>query len=252
MPRTTTTRTAAEELGPPDKKNSSTASMQWTDGRSQSTFTLLDFGPRVFVVGGDSIGALQAVIAVLQVATVVSIMSEIEIRFAGSERLGGRRLGNVKPQKSFSSSPVGNSVIVRASWYRTYSMRKWRTDCLQGVALNFLTSGVSGTRGFLDQVDDSQRTDEQIVDIPVPGGSRHSRGGLHGFLPGQGSSASSSENRSSVEVFFSALFPGFKKVWRPAASAEMTPQVEISTLSAHQNGSCRSRRALQLVDAGGL
>ena len=40
-------------------------------------------GARVFVVGCDSIGALQAVIAVLQVATVESIISDIEIRFAG-------------------------------------------------------------------------------------------------------------------------------------------------------------------------
>ena len=45
-----------------------------------------DSGSRVFVVGGDSIGALQPVIAVLQVTNVESIMSEIEIRFAGSER----------------------------------------------------------------------------------------------------------------------------------------------------------------------
>ena len=33
---------------------------------------------------------------------------------------------------------------------------------------------------------------------------------------------------------FFALFPDFKKVWSSAASAEMTRQVEISTLSAHQ------------------
>ena len=33
---------------------------------------------------------------------------------------------------------------------------------------------------------------------------------------------------------FFALFPDFKKVRGPAASAEMTRQVEVSTLSAHQ------------------
>ena len=33
---------------------------------------------------------------------------------------------------------------------------------------------------------------------------------------------------------FFALFPDFKKVRSPAGSAEMTRQVEISTLSAHQ------------------
>ena len=68
-----------------------------------------DSGPRVFGVGGDSIGVLQAVIAVLQVTTVESIMSEIEIRFAGSERLESLKLGNVKPQKSFSSSPLATA-----------------------------------------------------------------------------------------------------------------------------------------------
>ena len=37
-----------------------------------------------------------------------------------------------------------------------------------------------------------------------------------------------------VSRFFFALFPHFKKVRSPAASAEMTRQVEISTLSSHQ------------------
>ena len=66
-----------------------------------------DFGARVFVVGCDPISARQAVIVVLQVATVESIMSEIEIRFA--ERLGGMKWSNVKPQKSFSSSPLATA-----------------------------------------------------------------------------------------------------------------------------------------------
>ena len=37
-----------------------------------------------------------------------------------------------------------------------------------------------------------------------------------------------------LKLFFFALFPDFKKVRTPTASAEMTRQVEISTLSAHQ------------------
>ena len=40
-----------------------------------------------------------------------------------------------------------------------------------------------------------QQRAEQIVNIPVPGGSRHSRRGPQGFFPGQGSMASSSVDR---------------------------------------------------------
>ena len=56
----------------------------------------VDSGVRVFIVYCGSIGALQAVIVVLQVATIETIMSDIEIRFAGSEGLEGRNRENVK------------------------------------------------------------------------------------------------------------------------------------------------------------
>ena len=63
----------------------------------------VDSNARVFVVGCDPIGALQAVIVVLQVATIETIMSEIEIRFAGSEGLGGMKLDDARLLLEFST-----------------------------------------------------------------------------------------------------------------------------------------------------
>ena len=56
------------------------------------------------------------------------------------------------------------------------------------------------------------------------------------------------------EWFFALfpIFPDFKKVRSPAASAEMTRQVENFHAERSSNGSCQSRRALQLMDAGSL
>ena len=72
-----------------------------------SAFSLsVDSGVRVFIVDCGPIGALQAVMVVLQVVTIETIMSEIEIRFAGSEGLEGMKLENIKPEKIVSSSPL--------------------------------------------------------------------------------------------------------------------------------------------------
>ena len=80
---------------------------------------------------------------------------------------------------------------------------------------------------------------EQIVDIPSPGG------GLQGFRPGQGSSASSSSSHSPAGVHEDAedLCEGvFRTFHRPKKSAKVTRHwsarvprhVSSSTLSAHQ------------------
>ena len=84
------------------------------------------------------------------------------------------------------------------------------------------------------------RTVEQIVDIPVLGGFRHSRGGPQGFFPGQGSTASSSVDRSSVaEEAFEDVFRTFHRKKKSArvtgqVSAQLGGHVSSSTLSARQ------------------
>ena len=53
-----------------------------------------------------------------------------------------------------------------------------------------------------------QRTVEQHVDIPIPGGGGPSSG-LHGFLPGQGSTATQfSEERTSERIVEQFVDPG--------------------------------------------
>ena len=66
----------------------------------------VDSGSRVLVVGCESIGALEALFVVLQVATVESIISAIEIRFDGSFLFSPLGIGDVSLRNLVSGSVV--------------------------------------------------------------------------------------------------------------------------------------------------
>ena len=55
-----------------------------------------------------------------------------------------------------------------------------------------------------------------------------------------------------LKVFFFALFPDFKKVRSPGrqVSAELGGECQLIHAERSSNGSCRSRRALELIQAG--
>ena len=104
-----------------------------------------------------------------------------------------------------------------------------------------------GLQGFSQEQNSIAFRGADHGDIPVPLGRGAGRC-LHAFSPGQGSSASSSMDRSFVaegafDGFF-RTFAGVKKVRGPPASAEITRLVFFFTQ--------RSRRALQLMESGGL
>ena len=76
-----------------------------------------------------------------------------------------------------------------------------------------------------------QRTVEQLVDIPVPGGGGPSSG-LHGFLPGQRSTASLSRKRISERIVEKIVdpvsrgnFPGSSSSHSPAGDEERADEL---------------------------
>ena len=116
----------------------------------------------------------------------------------------------------------------------------------------------------------SQRTVEQHVDIPVPGGRgrlaglqgslpgqssaapsveqivHNPGGGLQGLRPRQGSTASSSFH--SPAEGFSALFPGWKKCeGRSALESESASERQLIRAERSSNASWRSRSALEAI-----
>ena len=99
-----------------------------------------------------------------------------------------------------------------------------------------------------------QRTAEQIVDIPVPGGLRHSRGGPQSFLPAQGSTASSSVDRSSVaEEVFEGFFRALIKWLVPESPRTRAQPPRGSTLrsSASSTRTCGGRAGGMWIGWGG-
>ena len=97
-----------------------------------------------------------------------------------------------------------------------------------------------------------QQAAELIVDYPVPRGREGSGGeGLQGFGPGQFSTASSSFSCSVDEGLKEGFrtFPRVKRkcgVWR-AGECRAGWARQLSHAERSSNGSCRSRRALELI-----
>ena len=103
-------------------------------------------------------------------------------------------------------------------------------------------------QGFLPE--QSSTASVAVQNVPVPGG------GLYGSGPGQGSAESSSFSRSlavlddadeALEGFFRTSQREESARVARQVSAQLGGHVSSSTLSAHQNGSCWSRRALEPI-----